>query len=496
MIQQAIKSSRSGTEISRKRKEHQQKVLEKLGQTPSKKPKLPDEKPTSGSKFQELFTQRAQGFQIDFRFRNAPPRPPVGPCFVGNSIELVLADLAKTYKPNNAVEALHTWRLHVEPDLGVPLAPSAMDMKSYVKPDETIIPNLHPDDEALLNWKGSMGDTAAERRKRKHEQARAAARLAASGRAPMLLPATSRATTTTGSGNKKKAFSRVLQEDMQTWMKKTTYLSNDYSRKVHDFKSLAQTKSELAEELEKKKEQMAARRTVKAIKESFTTFPLRHPANKGLKPRHVMQVLPNVSHWGRAFTHVIIDKPPTTFPKDHKPQDFAKAFIANVEKRQANARMSCDVLVPSDSNDLYDPVHSFDLDVVPLKEEDAPHTNFCLWIEKEKGIAMYIPVASRVQLSTGRPVKNPVPRTVNRRPIMEEERLEMEKRMAEIDKDMAEKHHLEMKRSVSEDRNQKSYENRQTVEQEYEDDGEDDFGDDSDSEEEVFGGGTKTIVAD
>ena len=34
---------------------------------------------------------------------------------------------------------------------------------------------------------------------------------------------------------KKKAFSRVLKEGMQTWMKKTTYLSNDYSRKVHDF---------------------------------------------------------------------------------------------------------------------------------------------------------------------------------------------------------------------------------------------------------------------
>jgi RNA polymerase II-associated factor 1 len=372
-----------------------------------------------------------------------------------------------------------------------------MDMKSYVKPDETIIPPLHPDDEALLNWKGSMGDTAAERRKRKHEQARAAARLAASGRAPVVLPDTSRATATTASGTKKKAFSRVLQEDMQTWMKKTTYLSNDYSRKVHDFKSLAQTKSELAEDLEKKKEQMEARRTVKAIKESFTHFPLRHPVNKALKPRNVMEVLPNVIHWGRAFTHVIIDKPPTTLPKDHKPQDFAQAFIANVEKRQANARMSCDVLVPSDNKDMYDPVQSFDLDVVPLKEEDAPHTNFCIWIEKEKGIATYIPVASRVQLSTGRPVKNPLPRTVNRRPITEEERVEMEKRVAEIDKDMAEKHHVSLKRtSVGEDRNRKSHENIKAVEQEDEDDGEDDFGDDSDSEEEVFGGGTKTIVAD
>ena len=47
---------------------------------------------SNSSAFQELFAQRARGFQIDFRFRNAPPRPPVGPCFVGNSLDTVLLE--------------------------------------------------------------------------------------------------------------------------------------------------------------------------------------------------------------------------------------------------------------------------------------------------------------------------------------------------------------------------------------------------------------------
>ena len=32
-----------------------------------------------------------------------------------------------------------------------------------------VIPPMHPDDEALLNWKGSMGDTAAEQLQQKRD---------------------------------------------------------------------------------------------------------------------------------------------------------------------------------------------------------------------------------------------------------------------------------------------------------------------------------------
>jgi hypothetical protein len=58
----------------------------------------------------------------------------------------------------------------------------------------------------------------------------------------------------------KQKFSRVLDEDIQSWMKKTTYLTNDPYRSVHRFKSLADTKKESAEAVEKKIEELAKAR--------------------------------------------------------------------------------------------------------------------------------------------------------------------------------------------------------------------------------------------
>jgi len=280
-ITQASKISKSDSQLEkdRKRKEYRQKILEQQGAVPpGSAGKLPDRPQATSSAFQKLLEQRAQGFQIDFRFRNAPPRPPVGPCFVGQTIDAVLQENSRQYKALNAVEANHRWKLHSEADLGVPLAPSAMDNKSYsAAPDEN--EQLDPADAELLDWKGSTGDTAADELKLRQDQARAAARAALTGRP---VP---KAVSTTASSQRptsKKAFSRVLNEGMQTWMKRTTYLSNDYSRKVHDFKSLALTKQELAADSQQKQDELAKRRSVRSIVQSFEfdDSRIQHPTTK------------------------------------------------------------------------------------------------------------------------------------------------------------------------------------------------------------------------
>jgi Paf1 len=472
------------------------------GDTSSSKRQKTAEPTVTTSAFQELFAQRAQGFQIDFRFRNAPPRPPVGPCFVGNSLDSVLAEQSRQYKPHNAVEGNHTWKLHCESDIGVPLAPSAMDIKSYVRPDENSNVKLHPDDDALLNWTGSMGDTAAEDLKRRQEQARAAARLAVSTRSPASVTKATSVLQSQTDKNKKKIFSRVLKEDMQTWMKKTTYLSNDYSRKVHDFKSLAQTKSDVATDLQTKQIEMSGQRSVKTISESFDfKKPLENPTNKQLKAVRIMQVLPDVSNWGRAFTHVVIDKIPTNLPAGHSVDDYRRSLITNVEKRQANARMTCNLIAPTkdpeiSDKDLYRPIQSYDLDVVPLKEEDLPHMNFTIWLDTTTNVAYYIPIASRVQLSMGRPSISKTLQPIERRTLTDKEKSDMEERMAEIDQDMAVKHHVTKTRDTSSELVARSNGEGKGDTAE-DDDGEGDFGDDdSNEEEEVFGRGTRTIVAE
>ena len=118
--------SKSGhvSEKERKRREHAQRIL---GAQRKKHPSLQPE--IRSSIFQSLFQERAEGFLIDLRFRNAPPRPPVGPTFVGLGLEGELTNKWTKYKARNAVETQYTWKLHPK-RLGVQLAVSGMDYEN------------------------------------------------------------------------------------------------------------------------------------------------------------------------------------------------------------------------------------------------------------------------------------------------------------------------------------------------------------------------------
>ena len=380
--------------------------------------------------FSSLFLQRAQGFRIDFSFRNAPPRPPVGPCFVGQGLTGHLKDLAN-YRHHNAVEVNYSWKLHSEQDLGVPLAPSAMNLEMYDRPSSDP-PPLHPDDEALLQWKGSLGDSAMELLQKTKDSKRAAARLALAGK---VMPAAPQAPQfQKKKGGTRKEFSRVLDHGMVFFMKKTSYLSNDYTRKVHDFTSLAETKKRAADELNAKQRQLD--KSASLVEKGFDRIKMEHPS--GSKKRKILwelPLLPNVEHWGHAYTHVVMDNPPKSGSIKH----LDKAFVAHVEQRAANSRMSCQLLVPSEEQDNnYISAAQYDLDVVPLKEsEDLANSNFCIWISKDE--ATYLPIPSRVQLSTGRPGKKNLVTSIDKKDAKghDEEFLE---RMAQVDRDVAESH--------------------------------------------------------
>lgn len=399
------------------------------GQDP-KRQKTDASLPEKKSKFQDLFAQRAQGFQIEFRFRNAPPRPPVGPCFVGNGLEEVLQDISQ-YKPLNAVEVNYSWKLHSEPDLGVPLAPSSMDPKLYTP--ATSEPTLHPEDRNLLEWKGSLGDTAAEELKKRRDYARAAARLALVGKSPAKL--LQKTKSPVASATKRKDFSRVLDEKMQNWMKKTTYLSNDYSRKVHDFKSLARTKDELEKDLEVRHKEISQRRSGSAISKTFEDCKrsvTKHPTKQDLKPVAEMPMLPNAEYWGKPYTHVVIDKSPG--------EKINEAIVANVQRKDANSRMTGQLFVPAEDQGKYQAIQQYELDVLPLKEEGVPHVNFCIWIDPATETASYVPISSKVQLSTGRPLKKKnYAMNVTRRAMNKADKDEMDERRAEVDIEIEER---------------------------------------------------------
>lgn len=430
------------------------------------------------SKFQDLFAQRAQGFQIDFRFRNAPPRPPVGPCFVGSGLEEVLQDISQ-YKPLNAVEVNYSWKLHSEPDLGVPLAPSSMDPKLYTP--STAEPTLHADDKNLLEWKLSLGDTAAEELKRRRDYARAAARLALAGKSSAKL--LEKAKSPMASATKRKDFSRVLDEKMQSWMKKTTYLSNDYSRKVHDFKSLARTNEELEKDLQVRHQEISLHRSGSAISKTFEECKkavTKHPTKKDLKPVAEMSLLPNGEYWGKPYTHVVIDKSPG--------ETIDKAFVANVHRKDASSRMTCQLFVPTEEQARYQAIQQYELDVLPLKEEDVPHVNFCIWIDAATEIATYVPISSRVQLSTGRPIKKKnYTMNITRRPMNEADKEAIDERLAEVDIDIEERLNASNPSNPTETANSAAAESEKMQVD----------SDDSDSDEDgLLGNASKTIVAE
>lgn len=427
-----LQKSDAQREKELKRKLHAQKILQKHG---GKKQKIVAEATTSA--FQALFKQRAQGFEIAFKFRNAPPRPPVGPSFIGANLDDKLREIS-LYKPLNAVEVNYRWKLHSEPDLGVPLAPSAMDPLSYNqnKPEET---PLHTDDLKLLEWDGSMADTAAEQLKKRRDNARAAARLALMGKTPARLLMEKTKSSSKGTSSTRKTFSRVLNEDMQSWMKKTTYITNDYSRKVHDFKSLATTKKEQAQDLELRQQKIMQRRFAPAVSKTFVDCKVpvhKHPSKKGVQSVAEMAFLPNVKKWGNAYTHIVVDKAPgndVTF--------LNKAFVANVEKKDATARMTCQVFGESENDSgSYQAMQNYELDVVPLKEEDEPHVNFCIWVNPITNEALFTPISSRVQLSNGRPLrKKNYKMNVTRRTMNDDDRAEVNERLAEVDADIDQK---------------------------------------------------------
>jgi uncharacterized small protein (DUF1192 family) len=287
-------------------------------------------------------------------------------------------------------------------------------------------------------WNGKdLWGTLLPKSSKRKDHARAAARLALLGKSPAKFLEKAKSPIAAAASTKK-AFSRVLDETMQSWMKKTTYLSNDYSRKVHDFKSLAKTKDDLAKDLEIKQKQIYKNRSPTAISQSFSqnTVPIRtHPTKKNLKPLVEMSLLPNVEHWGHAYTHVVMDKSPGDVDK------LGNAFVANVQKLDANARMTCQLFIPSEVDSArYQAIQQYELDVLPLKEEDGPHNNFCIWMDPDDHTASYVPISSRVQLSTGRPLKKKnFTMIISRRAMNGMDVSEMDERIAEVDADVEER---------------------------------------------------------
>lgn len=263
------------------------------------------------------------------------------------------------------------------------------------KSPHRFIPALLPDDEALINWKGSIGDTATEQLQQKQDMVRAAARLAIAqgyGAMPIKRPNNTPSSLPTGGGNnnngsvirlkKHHLQSRILDEKTPNFMKKTTYLTND-ATSVHRFTSLAHTQVQRAKDVDQALAETKTKysemdmiergfrkanfwKIMRVGSKGASCENMRvHPSQKDVHPIWDLPLLPDVPTWGHTYTHVVLDNPPKNISsnimtpkkntvKDAKPagwnlftaKQLHKAVVADVTKQTQNARMACTLWVP------------------------------------------------------------------------------------------------------------------------------------------------------
>jgi len=398
-------------------------------------------------------------------------------------LEGELNDKWTRYQPDNAIERQYVWKLHAEHDLGVPLAPSAMDYegcytdptrrrpKRHRKNDHVATdvdgsdgeeggdapapsPVLHPDDAKILDWTGDDGDSVLRDLQGRRSRARALRTFGSTGG-----PVSNGGTAAAPSSVKNTFVSRVLREKNPFFMRETTYIANDQSQSVHKFRSLQETKNQNAQEIRRKLEENRSKLSDKdGIEEAFENAvrksgagKRKHPVKKGVTAMCEIPLLPDVTTWGHTFTHVVVDHLPKSMLTKNKdgsagrpvrPKMLEKAFIADVTRPKDSVRMECNLLLPDNAatgkeeDVLYDAALKYDLDVVPLKEAGAACVNFLLTIDEKNMMATYHPMSTKIQLSSGRrPGKKRLRRYVGRREMASKDVREMETQLAEIDRD-------------------------------------------------------------
>jgi RNA polymerase II-associated factor 1 len=223
--------------------------------------------------------QKDSEFLCQLQFRNTLPDPPLGPHFLKIPLNV---EKAVQYAPTS-LETEHKWKLHCNRDLGVDI--DIIDARSYTVPAQPV--PLHPADAELLNW-----DPKRE-----------------------LVGKPKSSANGTGEPLSRQERRRAIDTQV-TWLKKTSYLTNDPGGAVHKFKSEQQSQKEknarLANDLAAKR----LRDPVNAVERSFAEAnmkkktKLQHSTKQGVEAEWVIPVLPDTILWGNQYTHVQFDVDP------------------------------------------------------------------------------------------------------------------------------------------------------------------------------------------
>jgi hypothetical protein len=247
---------------------------------------------------------------------------------------------------------------------------------------------------------------------------------------------------------KNRSNTRVLDESKPFFMKSTTYLTNATHKRVHQFKNLAQQREEEKKNLIQELEKRESDRGPEAVERAFDNVAkplssLRHGKNPSLKAVRSWSVLPLVATWSTPYVA-------SDLPLISESDDMSTAIITDVERKGRGGnegRLACNVIVKDKENALSDESYvgyqTYDLEVVPLKEEGYD-SNFVFVMDNTNNTCFYHPLTSRVVLTnarncekSGKPVN--VTRNVATRDMDDAELMEWKHKQGPMDEDMCER---------------------------------------------------------
>ena len=165
---------------------------------------------------------------------------------------------------------------------------------------------------------------------------------------------------------------------------------------------------------------------------------LKHPTKPGLTAVSSLPLLPDRVSWPASFAIADISQPQQK--KQRVSSDLLNTcLIGDVDQKSAT-KLLANVLVeesPGSAENVYKVWQEFDLDVLPLKEDNLD-TNFVIIVDKEAGACYYHPLSSKLVLTTARLSKNKDRRKVDVVDLDEEETKAWKQKQARMDQDVFE----------------------------------------------------------
>lgn len=182
---------------------------------------------------------------------------------------------------------------------------------------------------------------------------------------------------------------------------------------------------------------------------------LQHPTKRGVTVVYDVPLLPDVATWGQNYVHVAIEPAPRGVSSNaleramimdtrEKPRQLSNVATTGTE-RVYECNFAIPVSTNSEGDDEevpYDVVQEYDLRTTPLISDQAPPTNYFIFVDKANKIATFRTIGHRLALSVARQPLGDTKRqrVVKRVAVTQEDIEEVEQNAAEVEEELMEKY--------------------------------------------------------